>query len=133
MLSALASYPRGFSSRLAGDPTISPRVQKVWPRKSCRGLAWKKNEKKERKKKRPEANPEHKKWSGKRAHWVAFYQEMCCTANKVKEGIHVRWIRRASRRENGQASSLATTTEYNHVTERIKMKKKNPQGCYSQV
>lgn len=28
------TYPSGFSSRLAGDPTISPRVQKVWPKKS---------------------------------------------------------------------------------------------------
>lgn len=29
------TYVRGFSRRLPEDPTISPRVQKAWPRKSC--------------------------------------------------------------------------------------------------
>ena len=30
------TYPRGFSRRLAGEPTISPSVQYTCPRKSCR-------------------------------------------------------------------------------------------------
>lgn len=33
--SNLDTHVRGFSRRLPGDPTISPRVQKAWPRKSC--------------------------------------------------------------------------------------------------
>lgn len=31
------SHVRGFSRRLPAEPTISPSVQKAWPRKSCRG------------------------------------------------------------------------------------------------
>lgn len=31
-----STHPRGFSSRLAGEPTISPSVQNIWPRKSYR-------------------------------------------------------------------------------------------------
>lgn len=30
------THPRAFSERLPNDPTTSPRVQKAWPRKSCR-------------------------------------------------------------------------------------------------
>lgn len=30
------AHIRGFSRRLPAEPTISPRVQKAWPRKSCR-------------------------------------------------------------------------------------------------
>lgn len=29
-------HVRGFSRRLPAEPTISPRVQNAWPRKSCR-------------------------------------------------------------------------------------------------
>lgn len=30
------AHIRGFSRRLPAEPTISPRVQNAWPRKSCR-------------------------------------------------------------------------------------------------
>lgn len=30
------AHVRGFSRRLPAEPTISPRVQNAWPRKSCR-------------------------------------------------------------------------------------------------
>lgn len=48
----LYTHPRGFSSRLAGDPTISPRVQNIWPRKSWEqeraGQPWDRGVRKER-------------------------------------------------------------------------------------
>lgn len=31
------THPRDFARRLAGEPTISPRVQWTCPRKSCHG------------------------------------------------------------------------------------------------
>lgn len=35
--SKMNTHPRGFTRRLAGEPTISPSVQKTCPRKSCHG------------------------------------------------------------------------------------------------
>ena len=34
---SMHTYERVLSCRPPGEPMISPRVQKVWPRKSCRG------------------------------------------------------------------------------------------------
>lgn len=48
-LTESCTHPSGFSSRLAGDPTISPRVQNIWPKKS-----WKEGRKDERKERKEE-------------------------------------------------------------------------------
>lgn len=91
------THPSIFSNRLAGEPTISPRVQNICPRKS-----WRSSGREGRETGEQGGGDVHTVDEIQGLKWFPFAPQLSTLTTVIKKALDVRWTLRASGKEGRQ-------------------------------